>query len=58
MACLEAEGLGGLDVVQHRVCEVRVRQNHLQGKIDVRLAGRGNPNSHGARPVYENHLDD
>ena len=27
-------------------------------KVDIRLHGKGNSNSHGARPVYENHLDD
>jgi hypothetical protein len=26
-------------------------------KVDVRLPGKGNANSHGARPVYKNHLD-
>ena len=25
---------------------------------DIRLPGKGNSNSHGARPVYYNHLDD
>ena len=27
-------------------------------KVDIRLPGKGNSNSHGARPVYQNHLDD
>jgi hypothetical protein len=27
-------------------------------KVDSRLPGTGNSNSHGARPVYLNHLDD
>ena len=27
-------------------------------KVDRRLPGKGNSNSHGARPVYENYLDD
>jgi hypothetical protein len=26
-------------------------------KVDVRLPGKGNSTSHGARPVYQNHLD-
>jgi hypothetical protein len=26
--------------------------------VDVRLSGKGNSNSHAARPVYLNHLDD
>ena len=26
--------------------------------VDTRLHGKGNSNSHGARPVYSNHLDD
>ena len=26
-------------------------------RVDTRLPGKGNPNSHGARPVYHNHLD-
>ena len=27
-------------------------------KVDVRLPGKGNPNSHGARPGPPNHHDD
>ena len=27
-------------------------------KADIRLPGKGNSNSHGARPVHQNHLDD
>ena len=27
-------------------------------KIDIRLPEKGHSNSHGARPVYYNHLDD
>jgi len=27
-------------------------------KVDIRLPGKGNSNSHGARPVYRNHLDE
>ena len=27
-------------------------------KVDIRLSGKGDSNSHGARPVYSNHLDD
>ena len=27
-------------------------------KVDIRLHGKGTSNSHGARPVYQNHLDD
>ena len=27
-------------------------------KVDIRLPGKGNSNSHGARPVYQNHLED
>ena len=27
-------------------------------KVDVRLPGKGDPNCHGARLVYSNHLDD
>ena len=27
-------------------------------KVDVRLPGKGNSNSHGSRPVHSNHLDD
>ena len=30
----------------------------LSKKLDVRLPGKGNSNTHGARPVYQNHLDD
>ena len=26
--------------------------------VDIRLPGKGNSNSHGARPVHKNHLDD
>jgi len=41
----------------------RVSRVLLQGycapmKVDIRLLGKGNSNSHGARPVYYNHLDD
>ena len=28
------------------------------GKVDVRLPGKGNSHSHGARPVYSAYLDD
>ena len=28
------------------------------GEVDMRLPEKGNSNSHGARPVYFNHLDD
>ena len=28
------------------------------GKVDMRLPGKRNSNSHGARPLYFNHLDD
>ena len=27
-------------------------------KVYIRPPGKGNSNSHGARPVYQNHLDD
>ena len=27
-------------------------------KVDIRLPGKGNSDSHGARPFYYNHLDD
>jgi len=27
-------------------------------KVDIMLHGKGNSNSHGARPVYSNHLDE
>ena len=27
-------------------------------KVDIRLPGKGNSDSHGARPVFSNHLDD
>ena len=27
-------------------------------RVDVRLPGKGNSNFHGARSVYQNHLDD
>jgi hypothetical protein len=28
------------------------------GKVDMRLPEKGTSNTHGARPVYETHLDD
>ena len=31
---------------------------HLYRKVDIRLHGKENSKSHGARPVYYNHLDD
>ena len=30
---------------------------HVFG-VDIRLPGKGNSNTHGARPVYYNHFDD
>jgi hypothetical protein len=27
-------------------------------KVDIRLPGKRNSNAYGARPVYQNHLDD
>ena len=30
----------------------------LVRKVDIRLPGKGNSNSRGARPVYKNHFDD
>ena len=27
-------------------------------KVDIMLSGKVKSNSHGARPVYENHIDD
>ena len=27
-------------------------------KVDIRLPGKGNSNSHGARPVHQDRLDD
>ena len=27
-------------------------------KVHIRLPGKGNSDSHGARPIYQNHLDD
>ena len=37
VSCLVAEGFGGLDVVEDRVCEMRVRQDHLVGMFRLRL---------------------
>ena len=34
------------------------RRGGCPRKVDVRPPGKGNSNSHGARPVYYNHLDD
>ena len=47
-----------LDRMLRRLCLLLVRhrrhKRHLQSqwKVDVRLPGKGNPNSHGARPVH------
>ena len=30
----------------------------IDRKVDIKLHGKGNSNSNGARPVYQNHLDD
>ena len=65
---LSAKGFCGLDVVENRVCEVSVRQDHLHIKVDdVRLPARerefilpwrkggalkSSSYSHGARPVH------
>ena len=35
-----------------------LRRIELFRKVDVRLPGKENSNSRGARPVYQNHLDD
>jgi len=37
--------------------EQRVNMSSIR-KVDIRLPGKGNSNSHGARPVYLKHLDD
>ena len=39
------------------VRHVRLIQGLGVRKEDIRLHGKGNPNSHGARPVYSNQLD-
>jgi len=44
--CLPGTGGDGGDEVGH------------PRKVEIRLPGKGNSNSHGARPVYQNHLDD
>ena len=36
----------------------RMQDHHLYGKVDIKLHGKGYTNPHGARPVYQNHLDD
>ena len=42
--------IGFLVTVLKMCCGVR--------KVDIRLLGKENSNTHGARPVYYNHLDD
>ena len=41
-----------------RVFASVVNVNTCRVKVDIRLPGKGNSNSHDARPVYSNHLDD
>jgi hypothetical protein len=36
--------------------EQRLRSGYV--KVDIRLPGKGYPKFHGARPVYQNNLDD
>ena len=38
--------------------KVRLRVEDRIGEVDIRLAEKGNSNSHGARPVLYDHLDD
>jgi len=42
------------DAVSPQKCEMERRSR----KVDIRLPGKGNSNSRGARPVYYNHFDD
>ena len=43
---------------QNRALKRRNLSSALDGKVDISLHGKANSNSHGARPVYYNHLDD
>jgi hypothetical protein len=44
---------------QRSVEQSRIMHPFLQSrKLDVKLPGKGNSNSHGTRPVHPNHLDD
>ena len=43
-------------LLTHHPLVVHFRRLHR--KVDVRLPGTRNSNSHGARPVYSNHIDD
>ena len=58
-------GLGlGVSVFEFRASRIGFRVSHLGvgasgfGKVDVRLPGKGDSGSHGARPFCLNHLDD
>ena len=60
---MTARGVDGevgllVDGLQRLADGPRLRSKFGIGKVDMRLPGKGNLNSHGARPVYENHLDD
>ena len=53
--CVEARHAeGGRGAVPHAPAPVAAPAR----MVDIRLPGKDNSNSHGARPVYENHLDD
>ena len=41
-----------------RVAWVVVRVREVFGKVDIRLHGKGDSNSHGAKPVHHNHVAD
>ena len=43
-------------LLYHSTLGSRVMKKKKEARI--RLYGKGNSNSHGARPVYQNHLDD
>jgi hypothetical protein len=55
---MHRRGIGGQEecvASQRQALAVSAR---LHRKVDITLHGKGNSNSHGARPVYWNRLDD
>jgi hypothetical protein len=53
----EDDEVGAHEAEREPLADQRVRVPG-PGKVDVRLPGKGNSNSHDARPVYQNHLDE
>ena len=58
LACGVVATTSVMQADMHLLCFVTHVLCRLNREVDIRLHGTGNSNSHGARPVYYNHLDD